>query len=176
MSVISTKLRLVINNLSKINLRAKQIIRHGGYYSSEYLEDLGKVSTKFEVTKDPVDWKCVENILPRKTIPEPVKKDEYPSGWQPQADDMQSRPYYIERTRNHLIPVYLDLAQHNIRRHTIIRRVKGDIWLLEKEVTEFLQTLSNKPIRLQVNEFAGFIRINGDFVNAIKYWLKNKGY
>lgn len=139
------------------------------------MEDVGKISTKYETSRDPEEWKCVENILPPLTIPQPVKK-EYYSGWKPQAENLQERPYYIRRTKNHMIPVYLLLAQNNIRRHTVIKHIQGDIWLFEKELTDFLKTLTIKPIRIQVNEFVGNIKINGDFVNAIKYFLEQKGY
>lgn len=105
-----------------------------------------------------------------------MKKSSYPSGWKPQAKNLTDQPYFIERTKNHMIPVYLKLSQRGIQRHTYIRKIHGDIFLLEKELKEFLQKESFRPIRSQVHEFAGYIRINGDFVNACKYWLEKKSY
>ncbi|XP_018565178.1 probable 39S ribosomal protein L49, mitochondrial [Anoplophora glabripennis] len=154
----------------------KLFFRPSSYYSSPFLEDVGDITRKYEITKDPEDWKYVERILPVAVVPEPVKKDVYPSGWKPQGDNLQDQPYFVERTKNHMIPVYLQVAQNGVRRHTKVKFVKGDIWLLEKELREFLQKESFGPIRSQVNEFAGFIRFSGDFVNAIKYWLEQKQF
>lgn len=114
--------------------------------------------------------------MPLSVVPEPTKKETYPSGWKPQADNLRDQPYFIERTKNHMIPVYLDIGQRGIRKFTKLKHVKGDIWLLEKELTEFLQKDSFAPVRSQVNELAGFIRYSGDFVNAIKYWLEQKEF
>ncbi|KAG5883455.1 hypothetical protein JTB14_030877 [Gonioctena quinquepunctata] len=152
-----------------------QLIRHSSYKSSPFLEDI-EITTKYEVTTDPNDWKYVERVLPLITVPEPVKREEYPSGWKPQSENLKNKPYFVERTKNHMIPVYLRLGQRGIRKHTIVKKIQGDIFLLEKELLEFLNKESFKPIRSQVNEFAGYIRINGDFVNATKYWVEQKQF
>lgn len=146
------------------------------YRASPFLEDIGEVNVKYKVTNDPIDWKYVERILPPLVIPQPTEKDSYPSGWKPQGKNLNHRPYFVKRTKNHMLPVYLRLAQQGIRRHTLIKKIQGDVFLLEKELKEFLQTESVKPIRSQVHEFAGYIRINGDFVNACKYWLEKRDY
>lgn len=75
-----------------------------------------------------------------------------------------------------MIPVYLELSQRNQRKLTYVRKIKGDIWLLHQELKDFLQKESVALIRSQVNEFAGYICIHGDRVNAIKYYLTQKGY
>lgn len=123
----------------------------------------------------PEEWKYVERILPPTVIPEPPVKATYPSGWKPQKTDVSDSPYFVERTKNHMLPVYMKILQRGIRRLTYIRKIKGDIWLLGKEIREFLQKDTIIPIRLQVNEFAGYICINGDHVNAVKYFLTKKG-
>ncbi|XP_044253968.1 probable 39S ribosomal protein L49, mitochondrial [Tribolium madens] len=146
-------------------------IRNSSFNSSKFLVDVD-VTTKYETTKSPEDWKYVERILPVATVPEPKKLPVYASGWKPQADDLTDRPYFVARTRNHMMPVYLDIRQRGTARHTIIKKIQGDIWQLEKELRPFLEDLVKpKNLRLQVNEFAGKISINGDHVNAIKYWL-----
>lgn len=75
-----------------------------------------------------------------------------------------------------MLPVYLRIYQNGLRRHTFIKNIQGDIFLLEKELRQFLQKESFQPIRSQVHEFTGYIRINGDHVNACKYWLEKKDY
>ncbi|RZC34544.1 Img2 domain containing protein, partial [Asbolus verrucosus] len=152
-------------------------VRHSSYYSSPFLEDVGEITTKYEVTRIPEEWKFVERVLPPGLVPEPVKKPEYPSGWKPQGDDFTNSPYFIARTRNHMMPVYLKIMQRGHKRHTIIRKIQGDIWQLEKHLRPFLEDLIKpKPLRLQVDEFAGKICINGDHVNAIKYWLSQRNF
>lgn len=139
------------------------------------MEDLGEIKTRYDITKNPEEWKYVENILPPLVVPDPKPKDEYPSGWQPPADHLAERPYYVERTKNHMVPVYMRTSYRDTRRLTYVRKIKGDIQQLHKELKEFLQKESIKPIRSQVNEFAGYLCFHGDHVNAIKYYLTQKG-
>ncbi|CAG9762421.1 unnamed protein product [Ceutorhynchus assimilis] len=150
-------------------------IRESSFKSSLFLEDISPKPREYEVTKNPVDWDYVQRLLPNTVVPEPVKKDKYPSGWKPQAENLSELPYFVQRTRNHMIPCYLRISHLKTRRTTLLKNIKGDIWLLEKEIKDFLRPQNYQPIRSQVNEFAGFIRINGDHVNAIKYFLENKG-
>ncbi|KAJ8956566.1 hypothetical protein NQ317_012638 [Molorchus minor] len=114
-----------------------QSTRLSSFKSSLFVEDVGEVKRKYEVTYNPTDWKYVERILPLSVVPEPKKKDNYTSGWKRQADNLQNRPYFIERTKNHMIPVYLKISQRGIRRETIVKKIQGDIWLLEKELRTF---------------------------------------
>ncbi|XP_030763535.1 probable 39S ribosomal protein L49, mitochondrial [Sitophilus oryzae] len=150
--------------------------RDSSFQSSPYVEDLGSVNRSYEVTKDTTDWSYVQRVLPPKVVPTPVKKDVYPSGWRPQTIDIADKPYFIKRTKNHMIPCYLDIGQRGIKRTTLLKSIQGDIWQLEKEIKEFLQPQVFQILRVQVNEFVGYIRINGDHVNAIKYFLEQKGY
>lgn len=129
------------------------------------------------MTKNPEEWKYVERVLPPVVVPEPKKLSEYKSGWRPQGEDLTDRPYYIGRSRNHMMPVYLLISQRGQRRHTVIRKIQGDIWQLEKDLRPFLEDqVKPKNLRLQVNEFAGKICIHGDHVNAIKYWLGERNF
>lgn len=73
-----------------------------------------------------------------------------------------------------MIPVYLKTSQRGMKRITKVKNIQGDIWLLEKELKNFLQEQQVKPIRSQVDEFSRYIRFHGDYVNAIKYWLSQK--
>lgn len=138
--------------------------------------DLENIGTKYEVTKDADDWKYVERILPPLTVPEPKRKDHYASDWKPQADNLQQMPYFVSRTKNHMIPVYLRISRNNTKRLTVVRKIQGDIWLLEKELRGFLRAESSRPLRSQVNELSNYICFNGDHVNAIKYWLSKQNF
>nr|CAH7713188.1 unnamed protein product [Callosobruchus chinensis] len=176
MAVIPLKLAKLINqNYSRVCPKILQIVRPSSYDSSQFLEDLD-VKVKYVVTKDPIDWSYVERALPPVVVPDPVKKGKYPSGWKPQAENLTHMPYFIERTKNHMIPVYLQRDRRNAKKTTYIRRIQGDIFKLHKELLEFLQKETMYPIRSQVNEFAGIIQIAGDYVNAVKYWLEQRKF
>lgn len=152
------------------------LTRHVSYRGSPFLEDIGELNVKYKVTNDLKDWEHVERTLAPLVVPQPLKRDSYPSGWKPQGENLNNKPYFIKRTKNHMLPIYLLTSQRGLRRHTIIRKIQGDIFLLQKELKDFLQKESFHPIRSQVHEFAGYIRINGDFVNACKYWLEKNNY
>lgn len=167
---------LLLINLPLLQNQNIQPIRLSSYLSSPRIQDVGEVNVKYAVTNNPEEWKYVERILPPQTVPQPVKKDSYPSGWKPQGENFRDYKYFVERTKNHMIPVYLKIEMRNTRRQTFVRRIHGDIFALEAELRKFLQKESLQPIRSQVNEFCGYIRINGDHVNAIKYWLEKKNF
>nr|CAI5841479.1 unnamed protein product [Callosobruchus analis] len=176
MAVISLTLaRLINQSYNRVCPNLLQTVKPSSYKSSQFFEDYD-VKTKYEVTKDPVDWSYVERALPPTVVPEPLKKDKYPSGWKPQAEDLTRLPYFIERTKNHMIPVYLRSDRRGTKKTTYIRKIQGDIFKLHKEVVEFLQKGSFYPIRSQVNEFTGIIQISGDYVNAVKYWLEQRHF
>ncbi|XP_066245878.1 large ribosomal subunit protein mL49 [Euwallacea similis] len=164
--------------LRQISILAQKVsqIRESSYLSSLQLEDIDTPSRQYETTKDPIDWQYVQQVLPPTVVPEPLKKDRYPSGWKPQVENLMDRPYCVLRTKNHMIPCYLKISNLKTKKTTFLKNIKGDIWLLEKEIREFLAPQFFQPIRTQVNEFAGYIRIHGDYVNAVKYFLEQRGY
>lgn len=133
--------------------------------------DIKETNRNYTISKDPEEWKFVEQALPPLTVPIPKPKEEYPSDWKPQAENLKDKPYYVGRTRNHMLPVYLEKKFRGTKQTTHVRLIKGDIWLLHDQLVKFLQPESKFRIQSQVNEFAGFLRFKGDFVNAIKYWL-----
>ncbi|KAK5643250.1 hypothetical protein RI129_007095 [Pyrocoelia pectoralis] len=148
--------------------------RNISFYDSPFLVDHENTKIKFETSTSPEEWKYVERVLPPAVVPTPIPKNNYPSKWKPQGDNLKDRPYFIARTKNHMLPVYLCISQRGIRRITKIKNIQGDIWLLEKQLRDFIQPQDIRPIRSQVNEFAGYIRFHGDYVNAIKYWLMKR--
>lgn len=137
--------------------------------------DLNK-QPKVEVLHNPPEWKYVERILPPKTVPPIQPKDEYPSGWKPQTENAFKQPYYIKRTKNGMVPVYLLTTHRNIRKVTLIRYINGDIWELHRDVVAYVENYMQTKLRTRVNEFAGKIEINGDYVNLVKDYLISKGF
>ncbi|XP_004713582.1 39S ribosomal protein L49, mitochondrial [Echinops telfairi] len=123
------------------------------------------------------EYHFVERLLPPTSIPDPPKHEHYPtpSGWQPPQDPPPNLPYFVRRSRMHNIPVYTDIT-HGNRQMTVIRKVEGDIWALQKDVEEFLKPLLGKVPITQVNEVTGALRIKGYFDQPLKAWLLEKGF
>lgn len=150
--------------------------RWGSYRTSPIYGDPSKY-TDYEVSKDPKEWEYVERLLKPKTIPKPcMDKKEYPSGWKPPVCKPHDYPYYIERTKNYMQPVYLMIGHRGLRKITEVRRIHGDIWALQDELTNYIRENVKKQIGVRTNELAGEIRFRGDYVNLVKRWMDEKGF
>lgn len=129
-----------------------------------------------EIIKNPPEWEYVERVLRQKTIPVPAAKDAYPSGWTPQQPTAFKHPYFVTRTRNYMVPVYLRIDHRGFRRTTTIKNITGDIWALYHDVMDHIKEYMARNERAQVNEFTRQIIINGDYVNLMKGFLSRKGF
>uniref|UniRef100_A0A668A9J3 Large ribosomal subunit protein mL49 n=1 Tax=Myripristis murdjan TaxID=586833 RepID=A0A668A9J3_9TELE len=88
------------------------------------------------------EYKFVERLIPPTRVPTPPKHDgPAPSGWLPPAEAPPALPYMIRRSRMHNIPVYTDVS-YGTRKTTLVRKVEGDIWSLERDVKQFLKESS----------------------------------
>ncbi|MBZ3888404.1 39S ribosomal protein L49, mitochondrial [Sciurus carolinensis] len=123
------------------------------------------------------EYRFVERLLPPTSIPKPPKHEHYPtpSGWQPPRDPPPNLPYFVRCSRMHNIHVYKDVT-HGNRQMTIIRKVEGDIWVLQKDVEDFLSPLLGKTPITQVNEVTGALRVKDYFDEQLKAWLLEKGF
>ncbi|XP_043931767.1 39S ribosomal protein L49, mitochondrial [Protopterus annectens] len=123
------------------------------------------------------EFKFVERLIPPTRIPEPPNHDKYPtpSGWKPPQDPLPDLPYQVRRSRMHNIPVYTDIT-HASRKITIIRKIEGDIWALEKELEQYLKQITETVPPIQVNEVSMSILIKGHFDKELKSWLLDKGF
>lgn len=110
----------------------------------------------------------------------PVDAEKYlPSGWKPQKSAGELReifPYFVSRTKNHQVPVYLSSTFRGQRKITKLRRIEGDIWALEKELKQTLQSALKKRIETRVNEVSGQIDFKGIHVDMISDYLMAKGF
>ncbi|TDG40120.1 hypothetical protein AWZ03_013456 [Drosophila navojoa] len=130
-----------------------------------------------EVLHNPPEWKYVERLLPPRTVPQPVAKPAYPSGWKPQTATGQESGYFVARTKNHMLPVYLNTRFRGQRRLTIVRLIQGDIWALERDLRQVVeQSRNGKLCATRVNELSGQIHIHGDYVDLLREHLKSKGF
>ncbi|KAM4738038.1 large ribosomal subunit protein mL49 [Anableps anableps] len=128
------------------------------------------------ITESTKDYKFVERLIPPTRIPDPPKYvGAAPSGWIPPAESPPPLPYMIRRSRMHNIPVYSDLT-HGNRKLTLVRKVEGDIWALEKDVREYLKQVTGKELPTQVNEVTMTLKVKGHFDQELKDWLASKGF
>ncbi|XP_058129022.1 large ribosomal subunit protein mL49 [Anopheles ziemanni] len=148
-------------------------IRNSSFRSSEPVGDISQYP-EVEVVRNPPEWKYVERLLAPRTVPKPTAKESYPSGWKP-ANPQPDLKYLVQRTKNHMLPVYLRRAYRGQRRITAVRHVEGDIWLLEAELRYLIEKQRNRPIITRVNEMSGQIELKGDHVAFVEKFLLEKG-
>lgn len=85
-------------------------------------------------------------------------------------------PYFVERTKNHLLPVYLDISYRGLRKLTLIKNITGDIWKLNEDLLNHLQKVEKKTVvGSRVDEIACLIKLKGDHVYYTTQWLLAKG-
>ncbi|XP_015587284.1 probable 39S ribosomal protein L49, mitochondrial [Cephus cinctus] len=149
--------------------------RWSNYKSSEKYDE-SKEYAKFEISKDPKEWAFVEQVLRKPTVPLPPKdKTHFPSGWVPQTANPKTYPYFVQRTKNHMQPIYLDKSFRGMRKLTVIRRIQGNIWALEAELKEYLEQKVRKKMGARVHEPACTLVFHGDHVSRVKEFLTAKG-
>jgi len=73
-------------------------------------------------------------------------------------------------------PVYLYRNPRGTKRVTEITRIQGNIWILEQDMKQYVQERTGHRIASQINEFAGLIKLKGDYVNHVKEWMNTKGF
>ncbi|KAL4715757.1 hypothetical protein ACJJTC_006336 [Scirpophaga incertulas] len=130
----------------------------------------------YEIIKNPPEWEYVKRLLPLDIIPKVTPKDNYPSGWIPPKEEAQNLPYFIRRTKHHEIPIYLNLTYRGTRKVTKIKKLDGDIWLLNHEIKKYLNSTQQRYVETRVHELARFIEVKGDFVTVLKEWAYSKGF
>lgn len=128
-----------------------------------------------KVVKDPKIWKYVQDVLPQKVVPPLTPKSEYPTTWQPPKHSEINVDYFVSRTKNHMIPVYLEQSHRGLRRITVIRKIQGNLWSLEKEIAELVKK-SGKRYASRINEMSGILYVHGDHVVNIRNFLMEKGF
>lgn len=150
--------------------------KFGRFQSSEKFEGIDK-HPEVEIIHNPPEWKYVEQLLGKKLIPQPEPKAEYPSGWKPQDPEKYKKlPYFVRRTKNQMVPIYLKIQFRGMRRHTYIKNIEGDIWKAESDFIQIIkERIGNLPVYSQINEMNGLIRIKGDYVTLLQKYLLTQG-
>ncbi|KAF4518431.1 hypothetical protein B566_EDAN002084 [Ephemera danica] len=159
-------------------LTARSVIlncsRSSAYLGSKLVEP-GKYT---DVETSTAEWRFVERLLPSKRIPDPPVREFYPSGWIPPRPEINSKfPYFVERTKCHLTPVYLATSHRGMRRITLLRRIRGDVWQLQADLDALLkEKFPNQPPATQLNELQCRLRIKGDHVALVNKFLLDRGF
>lgn len=148
---------------------------YSNYANSPFVRKV-KEQYEFEVVKNPTDWEYVQRLLPFEAIPKVKPKDSYPSGWIPPKEEATTLPYFITRTKNAEIPIYLDITFRGQRKISIIKKIEGDIWLMNDEIKSYLKNKNNRYIQTRVHELGRFIEAKGDYVSDLREWALSKGY
>ncbi|XP_026188689.1 large ribosomal subunit protein mL49 [Mastacembelus armatus] len=148
----------------------------GSLRGQRFVCDAAPEETRTGFLESTEEYGFVERLIPPSRIPAPPKRvGPSPSGWTPPADSPPPLPYMIRRSRMHNIPVYTDLT-HGSRRTTLVRKVEGDIWALEKDVKQFLKEVTGQELPTQVNEVTMTLKVKGHFDKELKDWLVGKGF
>ncbi|KAL0114430.1 hypothetical protein PUN28_011586 [Cardiocondyla obscurior] len=151
--------------------------RWGSYRKGAPMYTTPEDYTDFEVTNDPNEWKYVERLFGYKVIPKPPTGNiELPSGYKPVFASSKENPYFIERTRNYMQPVFLNMNPRNNKKVTVIRKIQGNIWTLEQDIKQYVEKQLKKKFASQIHEFAGIIKFKGDCVSCVKEWMNMKGF
>ncbi|EGI69677.1 PREDICTED: probable 39S ribosomal protein L49, mitochondrial [Acromyrmex echinatior] len=156
--------------------RVSQIQQRWSSYKSSSKYKTPENYTDYEITKDENEWKYVERLLPYKIIPKPPTTGKFSSGYKPASASPKDNPYFIERTKNYMQPVYLYRNPRGLKKITEITKIQGDIWALEQDLKKYVQKRTRHKITSQINEFAGLIKFKGDYVNRVKEWMNKKGF
>lgn len=118
----------------------------------------------------------MERLIPPTRVPAPPAHAAVtPSGWRPPAASPPPLPYMVRRSRMHNVPVYSDLT-HGNRNMTLIRKVEGDIWALERDVKRHLMEATGRDHPTQVNEVTMTLKVKGRVHEELKSWLLSRGF
>ncbi|XP_018402974.1 PREDICTED: probable 39S ribosomal protein L49, mitochondrial isoform X1 [Cyphomyrmex costatus] len=156
--------------------RVSQIQHRWASYKSSSKYTTPEDYTDYDITKDENEWKYVERLFGPKIIPKPAENNEFPSGYKPASASPTDNAYFIERSKNHMQSVYLYRNPRGTKRVTKITKIQGNIWDLERDLKQHVEEHTRKKIASQIHEFAGTIKIKGDYVNCIKEWMNTKGF
>ncbi|OWR50820.1 putative 39S ribosomal protein L49 [Danaus plexippus plexippus] len=172
----------ILNNASDLGARLKPESisipfsrKYSNYASSPFVSKIQE-QYEFEIVKNPPEWGYVERLLPLETVPQIKPKESYPSGWIAPKEEAKNLPYYIARNKNHQIPIYLEIGYRGQRKITKIKKIEGDIWLMNDLIKDYLKNKCNRYIETRVHEIGKFIDVKGDYVNILIDWAHSQGF
>lgn len=148
---------------------------YSNYAASPYVHRI-KEEYDYDVVRNAPEWTYVTRLMPFETIPAISSKEKYPSGWIPPREEAKQLPFFIARTKNHNVPIYLNVFYRIDKKISKIKRIEGDIWALNDEIKFYLKEKHGKYIESRVHEMARFIEVKGDYVLNLRAWAYSKGF
>ncbi|KAM3958756.1 mitochondrial ribosomal protein L49 [Aphomia sociella] len=170
-NLIDLGIKSTPESLSGISVHRK----YSNYGQSPFVRRIQE-QYNYEVVKNPPEWTYVKRLMPFETIPPVSPKENYPSGFLPPKEEARNLPYFIPRNKNHNITIHLKITYRGMRKISIIRKIDGDIWLLNDEIKDNLNKKYGKYITTRVHELTRSIEVKGDYVNDLKEWAYSKGF
>uniref|UniRef100_A0A6T6M0Z1 Large ribosomal subunit protein mL49 n=1 Tax=Timspurckia oligopyrenoides TaxID=708627 RepID=A0A6T6M0Z1_9RHOD len=90
--------------------------------------------------------------------------------WAPPAGVFQELPFHVYRTvKGQRLPVYTEYMARKSQIYTQIRRFRGDLTPLKREMS----IVCNGK---EITEHKGYLEVNGDFQIELMYWLTSLGF
>ena len=136
--------------------------------------------TESIIEKEPERWFWVERLLPNhKESPHlNLKATELPSGYNPQPFVPPDLPYFVNRTRSGLYPVYKQIYFSESRpTTTVVNHVIGNLWKFEQDLHDFFRKHDpDFDYEAGVNEAKGQLTIRGNCVMTVVDFLKAQGF
>nr|XP_002126528.1 39S ribosomal protein L49, mitochondrial-like [Ciona intestinalis] len=148
------------------------------------IQPLPQVSQALSYTTEPTrytvsyeDFKYVQDMLPPSRIPEPPTHGSYPtpSGWVAPSEKAPDLPYFISRTKFHVLPI-VEKEKPRDQPVTVVFYIDGDIWALEKELKELIRPYVEFDPATRVHEVTRSITLKGHHAEVIEKFLYAKGF
>lgn len=112
-----------------------------------------------------VDYSSLNLTYPIQNKVKPIIS-EY--GWTKPPDSLPNLPFIVERTKAHGLPIYTDYKHGRTKVVTILRKCKGNIDELKKDMEKVCQK--------QVEVRPGKLIVDGNYHLRLKQWLSDLGF
>ncbi|CAG8446260.1 5652_t:CDS:2 [Ambispora gerdemannii] len=85
-------------------------------------------------------------------------------------------PYFVQRTKYNMIPVYTDIKNGRTRILTIVRRIEGNVKKLAQDIKEEFFPNDTKDKLVTIRQTCNQIVIKGKRDRELKFWLHKRGF
>ena len=89
--------------------------------------------------------------------------------WSPKPATSPDLPFAVERAGGDALPVYTDYKHGRTKVVTILRKIRGDVDVLQSELQKVCE---NAPITMR----PGKLVIDGNYHRRVKVWLTGLGF
>ncbi|XP_041353593.1 39S ribosomal protein L49, mitochondrial-like [Gigantopelta aegis] len=173
----SRRLLSAARNAFRTYSMTRVAVTHANFHN-ETSNDLKITDDHPEVEVSHKEFKYVEKLLPKLTVPDPPQHGSYPtpSGWVAPTASSTTHPYFIKRTKNHMFPVYLETSHAGTRQLVKIKQVEGDIWAFEADLRSHLEQVTGKSVFTRVHEVSRYVQVKGLHLEEVSKLLLQKGF